>query len=146
MIHAEQGLGDTIQYARFLSLVRSLGGEVTLQVQSSLVRLFSTLKGPTRVVGEGAEVPGQDLVLPMMSLPHRLGLTLGSIPAAVPYLAAEPERIVRWRNRLAPASGERSSASAGAAIRRRPSTAAAACRTPASCSRWPHCRAFGWWR
>lgn len=107
VVHAEQGLGDTIQYARFLSLVRSLGGEVTLQVQSSLVKLFGTLKGPSRVVGEGAEIPGQDMVLPMMSLPYRLGLTLGSIPAQAPYLAAEPARVTHWRNRLSPATGDR---------------------------------------
>ncbi|WP_165644736.1 glycosyltransferase family 9 protein, partial [Oharaeibacter diazotrophicus] len=107
VVHAEQGLGDTLQFVRFAPLVRSLGGTLTLQVQSGLVRLLDGLKGADAVVGEGAEVPGQDLVAPMMSLPHLLGLTLGSIPARVPYLFADLERVARWRDRLHPRAGER---------------------------------------
>ncbi|MFO0406355.1 MAG: tetratricopeptide repeat protein [Labrys sp. (in: a-proteobacteria)] len=102
LVHAEQGLGDTIQFLRFLPLAASLGGRVTLEVQPALARLAKGISGVDRLVAAGSAVGRQDWQSPLMGLPHRLGLSLGAIPAAVPYLQAEPERVAFWRTRLKP--------------------------------------------
>ncbi|WP_181703866.1 tetratricopeptide repeat protein [Chthonobacter albigriseus] len=99
VVHAEQGLGDTIQFARLVPLAASLGGEVTLDVHRPLVKLLRTMEG-VDVVGEG-EAPSQmDLAVPLLGLPHRLGLTLGAVPAKTPYLKADPGLVSAWRDRL----------------------------------------------
>jgi hypothetical protein len=100
IVHAEQGLGDTLQFVRLLPLVRSLGGRVTLEIPVPLKRLLEGVPGADRVADETEDFSGHDLVVPMLSLPYRLKLTLGSIPARVPYLAAEPARLDLWRRRL----------------------------------------------
>ena len=84
LVHAEQGIGDTIQFARYVPLI---AGKVILEVQPSLVRLMSGLA--ERVIGFGDPVPAHDFQCPMMSLPLALG---GGIPARVPYLAVEPAK------------------------------------------------------
>lgn len=98
----EQGLGDTIQYVRLLPLVATLGIATTLEVPRPLVRLLEGVAGAERVVAAGRDVSGHAAEVPLLSIPHRLGLTLGGVPARVPYLAARPERIARWRERLRP--------------------------------------------
>jgi tetratricopeptide (TPR) repeat protein len=94
LIRAEQGMGDTIQFCRHLpSAARD--GSVIFEVQPGLRRLISTLPGITRLITVGEPVPSFDLFCPLLSLP-----LLGSQTPEVPYLAAEPERIARWRSRL----------------------------------------------
>jgi Flp pilus assembly protein TadD len=102
LIHTEQGLGDTLQFVRFAPMVRSLGSLVSLQGPKALKRLLGRAAGIDHVYGEADDVSGHQLVVPLMSLPNRLGLTLGSIPRTVPYLSAEPERLKMWQDRLAP--------------------------------------------
>jgi Flp pilus assembly protein TadD len=97
LVFAEQGLGDMIQFARFLP---ALGGSVVFEVPGRMIRLLSSLPGAPPMVAAGDTPPPCDLVCPMMSLPLRLGAPPESWSAAVPYLAAEPERVARWRTRL----------------------------------------------
>ena len=92
LIHAEQGIGDTIQFARYIPLAAARGARVILEVQPSLVALLQGLA--EQVIGFGDPVPAADFQCPMMSLPLALG---GAIPADVPYLSADP---ARWRARL----------------------------------------------
>lgn len=107
LIHAEQGLGSAIQFARFLPDVAARGGRIILECQPPLLRLFSlAFVGPGRpvaaVIPKGRPLPERDVQLPMMSLPGRLGTTLATIPARVPYLFAEAAAIETWRARFAP--------------------------------------------
>lgn len=102
LIHAEQGLGDTLQFCRYLPMVAHLGFTVILEVPKPLARLCRTLSGVTEIVVQGEALPAFDLHLPLMSLPGRFGTRLDSIPAAGPYLAADPAAVAAWGRRLAP--------------------------------------------
>lgn len=101
LIHTEQGLGDTIQFCRLSTTAATLGGQVTLQVPANLKRLLTGLSG-VEVIGPADPLPLADMAVPLLGLAHRLGLTPGSIPWRGPYLAAEPERVERWRAVLMP--------------------------------------------
>ncbi len=101
LVHAEQGLGDTIQFARLLPLAASLGMKISFEVPTVLVALLSGIAGAD-LVGDRIEAKGHAAQTPLLGLIHRLRLTLGSFPAVVPYLSADPKRVVRWRERLAP--------------------------------------------
>lgn len=84
LVYAEQGLGDTIQFARYAPLLRERGARVVMEVQSPLVELLAPLADT--VVAAGGELPVHDLRIPLLSLPHAVGTELDSIPAAIPYL------------------------------------------------------------
>ena len=101
LLHAEQGLGDTIQFCRYAPLVAALGGRVVLEAPRRLLRVLSGLAGVRQLVADGDPLPAFDLHCPLMSLPGRFGTTVESIPADIPYLSAEPERVTHWRKRLA---------------------------------------------
>jgi tetratricopeptide (TPR) repeat protein len=100
LLHREQGLGDTIQFMRYAPLVAARGGRVVLEVQPPLTRLAASLEGVTEIVAGGAPLPHFDLHCPLMSLPERFGTSLATIPAAIPYLAPDPEAVERWRPKL----------------------------------------------
>jgi tetratricopeptide (TPR) repeat protein len=101
LLHAEQGLGDTIQLARYVPLLARMGATVVLEVPSELAGLLGRLEGVTAVVARGAPLPAFDLHCPMGSLPLALATQPDSIPAAIPYLTASAERIAQWQPRLA---------------------------------------------
>jgi tetratricopeptide (TPR) repeat protein len=100
LLHWEQGLGDTIQFSRYAKLAVAQGAEVVLMVQRSLSRLLGTLDSGIDVRSDEQLPIDMDYHCPLLSLPHAFGTRLGSIPAAVPYLSAEPERVSRWRERI----------------------------------------------
>jgi len=109
LVHAEQGLGDTLQFVRFAPLVAEHGGRIVLEVQPALLPLLkkSGLDRFAELVGRGDELPPFDLHLPLVSLAGALGTTLDNIPAASGYLTAEPQLIAQWRERLAAIEGFR---------------------------------------
>jgi tetratricopeptide (TPR) repeat protein len=95
LLHAEQGLGDTIQFARYAPLVAAAGAKVVLEVQPELKSVLSRLDGVTSVVGRG-EAPSFDLHCPLGSLPLALKTELPSVPAPIPYLAADQSHLNKW--------------------------------------------------
>jgi len=99
LVWAEQGLGDSIMFARYLPLLRQRGARVILTVQAPLLALMADLAD--RVVAEGSTVTF-DLHCPLPSLPRAFGTELSTIPARVPYLHADIERLKRWHARLGP--------------------------------------------
>lgn len=99
LLHAEQGLGDTLQFCRYAPLIHLDGGRVLLEAPEPLERLLASLPGVT-VLRRDAPLPPFDLHCPLMSLPQRFGTTLATIPAA-PYLPADPAATSAWRARLA---------------------------------------------
>jgi tetratricopeptide (TPR) repeat protein len=103
LLYAEQGLGDAIQFVRYVPLVAARGGKVVLAVHAELKPLLRGLAG-AGVFGEGEPLPGFDLRCPLLSLPLAFGTTLETIPAQIPYLEAPPERLARWTPRLPPGS------------------------------------------
>ena len=99
LIWAEQGLGDSIMFARYLPLLRQRGARVVLTVQAPLLALMADLAD--QVVPEGSTVTF-DLHCPLPSLPRAFGTELATIPAHMPYLRTDIERLKRWHTRLGP--------------------------------------------
>ena len=85
-VYAEQGFGDTLQFCRFVPHVARRGARVVFDCQPELLRLFKELPGVAVLRAEGGKLPAADFHTPLLSLPHRLGVALGTIPAQVPYL------------------------------------------------------------
>ena len=106
LLHAEQGLGDTIQYARYALLLAQGGAKVALEVQGELKSLLAGLENVT-VLARGEALPAFDLHCPLGSLPLACKTTLESVPAAIPYLRADEERVGKWRPRLEALPGKR---------------------------------------
>jgi len=104
LVYEEQGLGDTLQFCRYLPLLAAQGATVTFKVTARLHHLLAHLPNAPRLVAEVPPEPEIDVETPLMSLPYRLGTTVGTIPAEVPYLSASLERMAYWRDRL-PADG-----------------------------------------
>jgi Flp pilus assembly protein TadD len=100
LLHAEQGLGDTLQMLRYVPLVAARGGRVLLLVQPALTRLLAGLAGTEAVFGFGDPLPDYDLHCPLMSLPHRFGTTLDTIPPLPAPLAPPAEAVEAWRGRF----------------------------------------------
>ena len=99
LVRAEQGLGDTIQLARYLPLIAERGGKPILACAPVLVPWLATLDGAT-VVSNDRALPRYDAWIDMMSLPLVCGTRLDTIPAAAGYLRADPDRMAQWRARL----------------------------------------------
>jgi tetratricopeptide (TPR) repeat protein len=105
LLYAEQGLGDSIQFIRYALLVRQLGGRVVFECQPALFPLLQGIAGVDHLVAAGSPLPPFDVQAPLLSVPGLLGTTLSTIPADVPYLHAQAERVAFWRNELAPVEG-----------------------------------------
>jgi tetratricopeptide (TPR) repeat protein len=95
LLHAEQGLGDTIQFCRYAAMVAARGGHVILQVQEPVLRLMQSLAAVRAGLAEtallGATPPEFDLECPLMSLPAVFGTTVETVPWPGAYLGASPE-------------------------------------------------------
>jgi tetratricopeptide (TPR) repeat protein len=101
LLHAEQGSGDTIQFARYAPLVAQHGAKkVILEVQHELKPLLSDIAGVDLVIARGAPLPDFDLHCPLLSLPLAFATDQATIPADIPYLTPPDERIAVWRGRL----------------------------------------------
>lgn len=105
VVHDEQGVGDAIQFVRYAPLLAAMGARVFLECNSQLVRLLKGIAGIEGVITRYGALPPHDFQVSLLSLPHLLGTTLETIPAAVPYLAPEPELSARWAKRLGTTQG-----------------------------------------
>lgn len=93
LVHAEQGLGDTIQFCRYLS---SLRNKVAFVAPPRLARLLSSQPDMPSIIADGDTLPPFDLVCPLLSLPARTDVQ----PVPPPYLFAEPQRVTRWGQQI----------------------------------------------
>jgi len=91
LLWAEQGLGDTLMFLRYVPLVKALGGRVLVEAQPLLLDVAATCAGADIVIPEGAPWVPYDLQAPLMSLPRIFHTELASIPAEVPYLSVPEE-------------------------------------------------------
>ena len=107
LVHAEQGLGDTIQFSRYVPLLAARGAHVVLEVQAPLTALLAQLPGARTVIAMNSARPPIDYHCPILSLPFAFGTRLDSIPASVPDLSAPAAHAGRWRTRLGPRTGLR---------------------------------------
>jgi tetratricopeptide (TPR) repeat protein len=109
LLYAEQGLGDTIQFCRYASLLARAGAQVIFHVPPPLVGLLKSLEGASQVLAEGEPLPDFDYHCPLMSLPLAFKTVLASIPDPSPYLHADPARMRVWQARI----GERKNLKVG---------------------------------
>jgi Flp pilus assembly protein TadD len=101
LLHVEQGIGDALQFIRYLPLVEQRGGRIIIECQAELQRLFQNIAGSSQVVAQGQSLPAFDLHCPLLSLPRVFGTNLANVPNIVPYLHADAEDVSRWQRRLA---------------------------------------------
>jgi tetratricopeptide (TPR) repeat protein len=102
LLHAEQGLGDTIQFARYVPVLAASGATVVLEVQPELTALMAHLKGAAKVIARGEAPPPFDVHCPLGSLPLALKTEPGTVPADIPYLSADDAHLTKWSARLGP--------------------------------------------
>jgi hypothetical protein len=102
LLHAEQGLGDTLQFCRYADMVAARGARVILEVPPALLELMRTLAGPAEVLARGAALPPFDVHCPLMSLPLAFGTTLATVPAPASYLRADAAKAAAWDGLLGP--------------------------------------------
>ncbi|MDR6774053.1 tetratricopeptide repeat protein [Azospirillum sp. BE72] len=100
LLHGEQGLGDALQFCRYVPLVAARGGRVILGLPAPLKRVMAGLPGVERFVSGQLPTDAFDLHLPMLSLGEVFGTQMDTIPHRVPYLTAEPDLVARWGERL----------------------------------------------
>ncbi len=104
VVQCEQGLGDTLQFIRYLPLLESHGEQAYIIVQQPLVPLLSC-SGINGLIAPGTLIPPFDVHASLLSLPHLVKSSLDSIPAQIPYLKARPDLVDYWRSRLSEFSG-----------------------------------------
>jgi len=100
LLHAEQGLGDTLQFCRYVTLLKQQGAQVVLEVQAPLMQLLGGLEGVDVLVQQGGALPPFDFHCPLLSLPLAMKTTLDRVPAPTRYLVAPAEAIAHWTPRL----------------------------------------------
>jgi Flp pilus assembly protein TadD len=100
LLHAEQGMGDTMQFARYVPLVAARDATVILEVQPELLTLFAGMEGSSQVIGRGDNLPEFAWQSPLLSLPRAFGTELGTIPANIPYLRSSPSAVQEWSQHL----------------------------------------------
>ncbi len=103
LIHCEQGLGDTIQFARYLPILKSMGATLLFETWQPLLRLMGSVKGVDQLLETGAQKTpeGQfDLWASIMDLPELLRTDLDTMPLEVPYLTPDPEGVQQWGQRI----------------------------------------------
>jgi Flp pilus assembly protein TadD len=105
LVRAEQGMGDTLQFARYIPLLIARGARVFLETQPPLKPLLAGIYGLSGATVQGEAPPPHDVQIAMMSLPRIFGTELATVPALVPYLTPDPARVSAWSGRFAGETG-----------------------------------------
>ncbi len=100
LLYCEGGFGDALQFVRYVPMVTQRAARVLLECPAALFDLFKFVHGAERVIVRGRPLPDFDVACPLQSLPYNFRTTLETIPADVPYLAAEEQLIRQWSDRL----------------------------------------------
>lgn len=105
LIHAEQGLGDTLQFCRYIPMLEDQGATVVFQVQPVLKKILRSLRFSGTLMSVDEPLPKYDCYSPLLSLPLAFGTVTDSIPSAVPYLNADEGVKQYWRERFSNVAG-----------------------------------------
>jgi tetratricopeptide (TPR) repeat protein len=100
LLHAEGGLGDTIQFVRYASVVKQCGGTVIVECQEPLLPILASCPGIDRLVAAGSELPAFDVHALLLGLPRILKTSLSTVPAEVPYLRPDARLQGAWQRKL----------------------------------------------
>jgi tetratricopeptide (TPR) repeat protein len=102
LLYAEQGLGDCLEFCRYVEMVAKLGPRIIFEVPRPLVRLLASLPGVEQIVAFGDPLPHFDVQCPLMSLPLAFRTTLATVPSPDGYIQNDADRLSAWRQRLGP--------------------------------------------
>ena len=102
LLHGEQGMGDIMQFVRYVPLVAAKKGKIVLVCHPELCRLLGNMRFVSQAIPIEAPPPPYDVYCPTMSLPFIFGTTLASIPAYTPYLHPPADLVQLWGQRLGP--------------------------------------------
>lgn len=100
LLHAEQGMGDTIQFIRFVPFVAERGARIIVECHKELTSLLKNIAGTGQIIAFGEQLPAFDLHCPLLSLPLLFGTTLETVPAKIPYIEANPVLVQKWANKV----------------------------------------------
>jgi tetratricopeptide (TPR) repeat protein len=101
LLRCEQGLGDTLQFCRYVKLAADMGARVILEAQRPLVSLLADLEGVAQVITQGASpLPACDYYCPLLSLPLAFDTTVTSVPQSQAYLLSDAWKVAEWRAKL----------------------------------------------
>jgi tetratricopeptide (TPR) repeat protein len=100
LLYAEQGLGDTIHFIRYAALVKNMGATVIFESPPALVPLLKAVPGVDVLIPSGQALPFFHCRAPLLSLPGLLGTTLTTVPAEVPYVTADRQRVLDWQEEI----------------------------------------------
>jgi len=100
IVYEEQGLGDIIQFSRYLNLLSSLGADVTFLVRSSMHRLLQAVATNHRLTDKIPDGETFDFQCALMSLPSAFRTTLSAVPSDIPYLVPEAPLVANWQQRI----------------------------------------------
>jgi tetratricopeptide (TPR) repeat protein len=105
LLYAEQGIGDALQFVRYVPMLADFGGAIILECHPMLARLLAGVSGVHQVVAHGQLLPEFDVHCPLMTLPLLFGTTMQTIPAEVPYVQPEAVLVRQWGERLGQIKG-----------------------------------------
>ena len=103
LVHTEQGLGDNIQFVRYLPLIQAQGGRVIFECLPALVHLLKNCEGIDKIIERTSTFVNTvefDVQVPLLSLPGIFNTKIGNIPSRKPYIMPDSTFIMKWRNRL----------------------------------------------
>jgi hypothetical protein len=104
LLYDDQGIGDAIQFIRYLPLAAQRGENIILECQRELQRLFQTMASDFPLLARGQTLPDFDLYCPLSSLPRIFSTDASNIPGTAPYLRADTAGAALWRERLGPST------------------------------------------
>jgi tetratricopeptide (TPR) repeat protein len=107
LVHAEQGLGDTLQFCRYLRALEERGAQVVFEVQPQLIKVLRTLDSRALIIARGEPLPPFDFHTPLLSVPLALRTDMDGIPRSVPYLKVDSSSLRVWKEKLAVLPGFR---------------------------------------
>jgi len=105
LLHAEQGLGDSIHFIRYAQLAKHAGAHVLFHCPPALCKLFGHLSFIDQIIPMSSKTPECDFYLPLMSAPHIFQTRLETIPRDTPYITPDPKLIEHWKNWLSQQPG-----------------------------------------
>ena len=101
LIHSEQGLGDTIQFCRYLTVLKSFGAKVIFEVESNLIKLLEpSFRDACQFIPKGSTLPYFDYHCPLLSLPFAFKTNLSNIPSNSNYLQVNTEHVKFWNSKI----------------------------------------------
>jgi len=102
LVWAEQGLGDTIQFCRYVALLSQQGAKVTLLVQPALAELLKNIDGVEKLeIHPPSNLANFDFQIPLLSLPYFFKTDLSNIPVNIPYIFPNSEKVACWKSQIA---------------------------------------------